>query len=68
MNNSSKLSFLDLLNILSFQIGLQNLALNKQQVDSIMSEMQDGQDEMLKEIIKQNKEIIALLKEMKNAN
>lgn len=68
MNNSSKLSFLDLLNILSFQIGLQNLALNKQQVDGLMSEMQDGQDEMLKEIIKQNKEIIALLKEMKNAN
>lgn len=68
MNNISKLSFLDLLNILSFQIGLQNLALNKQQVDSLMSEMQDGQDEMLKEIIKQNKEIIALLKEMKNAN
>lgn len=62
------LSFIDLLSILSFQIALENLSLNKQQVDSLMNEMQNGQDSMLKEIIKQNEEIISLLKELKNAD
>lgn len=62
------ISFIDLLSILSFQIALENLSLNKQQVDSLMNEMQNGQDSMLKEIIKQNEEIISLLKELKNAD
>lgn len=62
------LSFIDLLSILSFQIALENLSLNKQQVDSLMNEMQNGQGSMLKEIIKQNEEIISLLKELKNAD
>lgn len=59
------IGFLDIINILSFMIGLQNLSLNQQQVDGIMSEMQESQNKMLKEIIEQNEEIISLLKERK---
>lgn len=58
--------FLDVLNILSFMIGLENLSLNQQQMDGIMSEMQDSQNKMLEKIIKQNEEIISLLKENNN--
>lgn len=36
------IGFLDIINILSFMIGLQNLSLNRQQVDGIMSEMQES--------------------------
>lgn len=56
-------SFFDLLSVLSFIIGLQNLELNKKQVDTMMSEMKDNQNTMLSTIIKQNEEIIKLLKE-----
>lgn len=59
------IGFLDIINILSFMIGLQNLSLNRQQSDGIMSEMQESQNKMLKEIIEQNEEIISLLKERK---
>lgn len=62
------IGFLDIINILSFMIGLQNLSLNQQQVDGIMSEMQESQNKMLKEIIEQNEEIISLLKERKNGD
>lgn len=55
--------FLDVLTILSFIVGLQNLELNKQQVDGIMSELKDTQNSMLSTIIEQNEEIIRLLKE-----
>lgn len=55
--------FLDILTILSFIIGLQNLELNRQQVDGIMSELKDTQNSMLSTIIEQNEEIIRLLKE-----
>lgn len=59
--------FLDIISIFSFIIGLQNLELNKQQVESITREMKYNQDIMLQTIIKQNEEIIKLLKELKNA-
>lgn len=62
------IGFLDIINILSFMIGLQNLSLNQQQMDGIMSEMQESQNKMLKEIIEQNEEIITLLKERKNGD
>lgn len=62
------IGFLDIINILSFMIGLQNLSLNQQQMDGIMSEMQESQNKMLKEIIEQNEEIISLLKERKNGD
>ena len=60
------IGFLDVLNILSFMVGLENLSLNQQQVDGIMSEMQDSQNKMLEKIIQQNEEIISLLKENNN--
>lgn len=56
-------SFFDLISVLSFIVGLQNLDLNKKQVDSMMSEMRDNQNAMLSTIISQNEEIIKLLKE-----
>lgn len=56
-------SFFDLISVLSFIVGLQNLDLNKKQVDSMMSEMRDNQNAMLSTIISQNEEIIRLLKE-----
>lgn len=62
------IGFLDILNIISFMIGLENLSLNKIQVDGLMKEMTDGQDKMLRKIIQQNEEIISMLKEQKNAN
>lgn len=56
-------SFFDLISVLSFIVGLQNLELNKKQVDSMMSEMKDNQNAMLSTIMSQNEEIIKLLKE-----
>lgn len=56
------LDFLDVLTVLSFIIGLENLNLNQQQVDGIMDELRKNQNAMLATIIKQNEEIIRLLK------
>lgn len=63
----NELEFLDIINILSFIIGLQNLELSQKQVDGPMSKMTDYQNSMLATIIKQNEEIINLLKEKKDA-
>lgn len=52
-------SFIDIISILSFIVGLQNLELNEKQIDGLMSEMTNNQDSMLTTIIKQNKQIIA---------
>lgn len=60
------LDFLDVLTVLSFIIGLENLNLNKQQVDGIMDELRKNQNAMLATIIKQNEEIIELLKGQHN--
>lgn len=60
------LDFLDVLTVLSFIIGLENLNLNKQQVDDIMDELRKNQNAMLATIIKQNEEIIELLKGQHN--
>lgn len=66
--------FLDVISILSFIIGLQNLELNQRQVDGLMSEMRDNQNSMLHDIIKQNEiiiqqneELLKLLGEKNNA-
>ena len=68
------LEFLDIISILSFIIGLQNLELNERQVNNLMSEMRDHQNTMLEKaikqneiIIQQNEDIIKLLKEKGNA-
>lgn len=68
MDDYGNFDFLDIISIMSFIIGLQNLELNKQQVETLSKEMTDNQDIMLKTIINQNKEIIKLLKELKNAH
>lgn len=63
------LDFIDILSILSFLIGLMNLDLNIQQVNGVMEELQNNQNKMLRTIIdqndyiiKQNEEILSLLK------
>ena len=69
MNN---LSFLDIITILSFVIGVENLELNTQQVESLDKHLKEQdvvlkeeQNVMLDKAIKQNEEIISLLKELK---
>ena len=66
------LSFLDLITILSFVIGVENLELNTQQVESLDKHLQEQdivlkeeQNVMLDKAIKQNEEILSLLKELK---
>ena len=72
--NEEQWDFLDVISILSFIMGLQNLELNQRQVDGLMSEMRDNQNSMLHDIIKQNEiiiqqneELLKLLKEKDNA-
>lgn len=66
---NNELSLLDILNILSFIVGLQNLELNEKQSNDLQKHLssQDDilikeQNEMLKKLINQNNEIISLLK------
>lgn len=54
---------MDFIAFWSLDIGLQNLSLNQLQVDGLMREMTEKQDALLKFIIKQNEEILRLLKE-----
>lgn len=67
MNNTTGIEFADLLGVLSLYVGLQNLDLNINQVDGVMRELRENQNSMLATIIAQNKEIIRLLKEGKDA-
>lgn len=62
MDNWQGIEFGDLINILSLCVGLQNLDLNKQQVEDVMKELKENQNSMLETIIEQNKEIIKLLR------
>lgn len=68
------LSFLDVLTILSFIIGIENLSLNQQQVTSLEQHLSKQDTELLSKIISQNELIISqnellikLLKEKNNA-
>ena len=61
-----------LLNIISLQIGLENLQLNKQQIEGLDSHLKQqddilekDQNEMLKQILENQKIIIELLKEVR---
>ena len=65
MAKQGEFDIMDFIALWSLDIGLQNLALNKKQVEGLMSEMTENQDALLKVIINQNNEIIALLKELK---
>lgn len=69
------LSFLDILSILSFIIGVENLNLNQKQVDNLEAHLSKQDNNLLSKIIAQNeelieldKEIIKLLKEKKDAH
>ena len=67
-------NFLDAITIVSFLIGVMNLELNTEQVQSLDKHL-EKQDQILKEeqnvmlerAIKQNEEIISLLKELIDA-
>lgn len=58
MDNYGNLTFLDIITIMSFLIGIENMGLNKQQIHN-----KENDSAMLSTIIEQNKEIIRLLKE-----
>lgn len=60
-----ELDFLDVITVLSFVLGIENLKLNQQQSSDVMDELRKNQNSMLATIIKQNEEIIRLLKEKK---
>lgn len=66
MTEQGEFDIMDIIALWSLDIGFQNLALNKQQVDSLMSEMRDNQNALLRKIIAQNETIINLLENMKN--
>lgn len=63
MDNNWDLDFLDMITILSFVLGVENLRLNEQQFGAVMEELRQNQNSMLSTIIKQNEEIIRLLRE-----
>ena len=72
MNNN--LEFLDIITILSFIIGVENLELNERQVNNLEKHLAEQdhilieeQNSMLKIIIEQNEQIISLLKGQKHA-
>ena len=56
-------TFIDLISILSFIVGMQNLELNEQQVANLDRHLNKQDTELLAKIIQQNEEIIELLKE-----
>lgn len=60
-DGDNKWDFIDIISILSFIIGLENLELNQKQV----SNLSDQYNQLLAKIIQQNEEIIQLLKEKK---
>ena len=62
---SNEFEFLDILTILSFILGVQNIELNQKQIDMLMNEMTEKQDHELEVIIEQNKYIIKLLENKK---
>lgn len=64
MNFGEEFSIIDFVSMLSFIIGIENLNLNKVQVNDIMREMQNNQNKMLSKIIEQNEQIIKMLKEI----
>ena len=66
MTFGEQFSFIDIVSILSFFIELENLSLNKVQVNDIMQELQSNQNGMLSKIIEQNEQIIQMLKEIEN--
>ena len=65
MNNFGEFGLLDLITIVSFIIGLENLALNIKQSDSLEQHLAKQDKELLENIIKQNQAIIEALEELR---
>lgn len=65
MTEQGDFDIMDIIALWSLDIGFQNLALNKQQVDGLMREMTEKQDALLHKIIEQNERIITLLEAMR---
>lgn len=61
-NEEQQLTLLDILSIGSFILAVKNLKLNNDQVNSLQKHLQEQDENLLKTIIKQNEEIIKLLK------
>ena len=57
--------FIDIISVLSFIIGLENLELNQKQVSSLDKHLTNQDNQILAKIIQQNEDIIQLLKEKK---
>ena len=64
-NWDNEWDFIDIISILSFIIGLENLELNQKQVSSLDKHLSAQDNQILAKIIQQNEEIIQLLKEKK---
>lgn len=62
MNN---ISFLDLITILSFLVGLQNLELNEEQVNNLEEHLKKQDQVLIEEQNKMMVEMLDLLKEIK---
>lgn len=58
MDNYGNLTFLDIITIMSFAIGIENMSLNKQQIHN-----KESDSAVLSTILEQQKEILKLLKE-----
>lgn len=60
---NKQLDILDIITILSFYIAIKNLEENEEQSNLLKSKLDEQDNMYLKEIIKQNNEIISLLKD-----
>ena len=65
MNNFDNFGLLDLITILSFVVGLENLEMNIKQMDGIEQHLSKQDEKMLQKIIDQNEAIIEALEEMR---
>lgn len=61
MDNYGNLTFLDIITIMSFAIGIENMGLNKHQIHN-----KESDSAILSTILEQQEEILKLLKEKKN--
>lgn len=62
---NKNLEFLDIISILSFVIGLQNLSLNETQVENLDKHLKEQDSILLDKILKKQNEMIDILKELK---
>ena len=66
MDNWQEWDFLDIISILSFIVGLENLELNNKQVANLEQHLNHQDNNLLAKIIQQNEELIELDKQIIN--